>query len=148
LQKYSIFGTVLLRNKKIGAKMSEPILVNEYANPRLDLARPSKIENYESTFGAAEVEKSARQLVTFFQLSNQWRSFTFTELLNFYELQKWNPDQMLFGLIGPHYHPDYMCPMWCNREPSVVHDYNRLLVTESFVTRCSRNIKQVAISET
>ena len=121
--------------------MTEPILINEAVISRPDLPRPKVITNFGSTFGAAEVESSAKKLIAFFQMSNLWRGFTFTEILAFYELKGWDQNQMFFGLMGPHYHPDAMFSMWCARQPYVVHDYNKLVVTEAFITRCAQNIK-------
>lgn len=125
-------------------------LVDESVSARFDLIRPSAItsdvETYLSTFGSAEVEEAARQLVEFFQQLDLWHKFTYAELIAFYERKGWDINGMLYGLTGPHLHCDGMFDHECWRrdEPLVVHVHqHHFEVTEHFINRCSQNVRNM-----
>ena len=121
--------------------MSHYKLVNENHGKRHDLPRPSHITDFSSTFGTAEVEDVAANLVAFFQLSDTWKSFTLTELMNFYKLNGWNHDLMFYGLTGALLHCDGMFWHEFAPEPYLVFlPDGSIEITESFVKTAARNV--------
>ena len=54
-----------------------------------------------STFGKAEVEKSAVGIIRFFKSKGQWISFSLLELLDFYKKDSLDQNEIFFGLLCP-----------------------------------------------
>ena len=99
---------------------------------------PTKDFSFTGRFGKAEVEDAACKLVQFLQYKSMrtWVSFTFSELAQFYERNDWNPDTMLFGLMGLWY-DDGGIGSIKSAHPNIIHYGDALRVTEAFVNRCA-----------
>ena len=85
-------------------------------------------------FGKAEVEIAAGKLILFLRHRGQeWRAFGLGELIKFYQQQRWNYNEMLFGLLGDWLDDDFHVI-----EPPryVVHCGEYLAVTYEFIHRC------------
>ncbi len=64
---------------------------------------PSEISSngmHAGSFGKAEVEWAAGDLLRFFQEKGSWEPFHIPELVSFYQRHKLDESRMLFGLIG------------------------------------------------
>ena len=98
--------------------------------------RPSEVMlgSISGKFEEHRVEESVENLLNFFQEKDMWQSFSFEELLQYCKRVGFNPEKMLFGLLGS----------WLEsgsgllREPQnyIVMDSNgRLCVTNSFIEK-------------
>lgn len=83
-------------------------------------------------FGKYEVELAAGRLVEFLRTRSNY-GFTFKELTRFYEEHQWNPDEMLFGLLGVWLDDGPMERV--EGPPYVVHMGRFLMVTGEFLER-------------
>ncbi|HEY4519483.1 MAG TPA: hypothetical protein VJH33_00390 [Candidatus Paceibacterota bacterium] len=94
------------------------------------------------TFGKREVEESAQKLLRFFQERGYWSSFTTQELRRFYEQQNWNPDTILWGLLGAWFNDN---SSMCWRAPLDVYiaigENGEYFVTEAFIKRCASQMQ-------
>jgi hypothetical protein len=84
-------------------------------------------------FGKHEVERAAGRLVSFLIHRRMgWASFTYRELIMYYDWMKWPTDDVLFGLTGPWLDDgEIMVP----RSSYLVHGGSCLLFTEEFLRR-------------
>ncbi len=105
--------------------------VQLYLQPR-DIVVPPFV------FGKHEVEDAAIKLIEFFvaRKNGEWSTFTFKELHDFYVDHRYNPNEMLFGLMGPWYDDG---GLGCVREDAdlVRHLGHALETTEKFRVRVS-----------
>jgi len=107
------------------------------AQPRdLDVAHLTYLP---STFGKCEVEVAAWELIRFFQkrCDGKWTPFTFQQLHAFYVTEGWNPDKMLFGLMGSWFDDGGACQVW-ESAGYVVHTGHNLVVNGEFVKRVEK----------
>lgn len=90
-------------------------------------------------FGKYEVEEVAGRLVSFFEEKGFWSEFSIEELGDFYRQRGWDPNTMLFGLLGPWY-DDGALGSFRQFEPLIVYSPDgKMVVTERFIARCSGN---------
>lgn len=120
-----------------------PQLVNERQFINTRLPRPSSITDLTGTFGTAEVESSARRLISFFRVEDRWVPFTFADLAEHYRQYNWPEAEMLYGLLGIYRHVDSggMEHWYQPERPLVIHDMFSFKVTETFVRRASKLIR-------
>jgi hypothetical protein len=66
----------------------------------------------------------------------QWFSFTYKELIAFYEMNGWNVNEMLYGLMGP-WQDDFATYV-----PNVYlyHSGEFIFITEDFIQTCMKSI--------
>jgi hypothetical protein len=104
--------------------------------------RPGDIDlsdGLADTFGKSEVETAAELLVEFHQERERgWDFFSLEEIRGFYLRKGLNPNEMLFGLIGPYLDDG---GMGCirNPHPYIIHFGAKLAVTALFVQRIARH---------
>lgn len=127
--------------------MEAPRFILEYPDCSRCKIRPNDIrfeaDRLPGTFGKAEIEWAAERLVRFFQEKGYWASFTITELLAFYNKNKWDPNLMFFGLMGT-WHDD--SPFrWVSEESPWqetpvylgIDGAGNYFITEAFVMKCA-----------
>ncbi len=105
--------------------------IQPYLQPK-DITKPPYV------FGKHEVEDAAIKLLEFFVIEKrgEWQPFTFFELHIFYNARRYNPNEMLFGLMGPWYDDGGIGSM---REGNayVIHLGQALEMSNSFKVRVS-----------
>lgn len=93
-------------------------------------------DNVLGGFGKHEVEVSAGKLVKFFQSRESWCKFTLSELAEFYRQNGWEPNEMLFGLMGGWY-DDCGFGVWREGINFIGHTGKRLCISEYFIQQCA-----------
>lgn len=94
-------------------------------------------------FGKFEVENVAGKLVSFFQASGRWKSFSILELVDFYRSKGWDPNFMFFGLCGVWYDDasikEFLGNPW-TQSPCylVLGEDGKYRVTNHFIDRCAQ----------
>lgn len=100
--------------------------------------RPNQIEidSVSGKFGKYEVEESAKNLLAFFQKKGKWTSFSFQELIHFYNESGLDSSQMLFGLICPWYDDGGIGSIQIPTNPYFVMDIDgTLCITSNFINK-------------
>lgn len=120
-----------------------PVHEEETISPALP--RPHEIVDLSGTFGKAEVQWNVEKLLAFFKLHGKWCSFDIGTLRRFYEMNKWNPDEIFFGLVGGWY-DDGGFGGWAHPpEVFLVSTPKGMwMVTDRFINRCAKNIQKRA----
>lgn len=97
-----------------------------------------------STFGKAEVERAAKNLIHFCQRRGGWYPFTIEELIAFYKEMGENPRLIFFGLVGAWEDNGMLAQLSGNpwhepRVPYLALGANGMYyVTERFIQQCIR----------
>ncbi len=121
----------------------KPVIEDEESENKFP--KPAQIFDLTGTFGKAEVEWSAMHLIEYFKLRGAWTTFTIAELTRFYEMKGWNSNTMFFGLLGGWYDTGGMGGLAAPRRIYLVClPDGKWCVTDKFIERCARNIKQAA----
>lgn len=95
-------------------------------------------------FGKHEVEVSAERLIDYLVFRGQgWESFSLSHMMRYYEARLWNPDEVLFGLIGPYYDDGGMGRV---QEPKawLVHTGSAIYISQAFRVAVSRPTQKEA----
>lgn len=98
-----------------------------------------------STFGKAEVEWAAAELIEFFQFKGCWSKFTLGELYRFYQIKGWDPDRMLFGLICPWFDDAmFFGGLRVPKPYLAMASDGSMVITSIFIEKAAKNIKKIA----
>lgn len=101
--------------------------------------RPKDLPERSHHFGNYHIEVVAGRLVQFFKSRGRWCGFTLEELRTFSIEQGWDPNQMLYGLVGAWRHVGEEetdpAPTWYPVEIFLVADGNHFYVTDRFIER-------------
>lgn len=121
------------------------MVIIETADRRENVIRPSMVQltpNGQTmrSFGKFEVEVTAGRLVQFFREKDYWGVFRLTELFEFYRLNGWDPDTMLFGLIGRWHDDGGTMIHWPSSQHLGMASDGSVYVTKEFVAACARSV--------
>lgn len=108
------------------------------AEEKLFEIRPNDIElrdgKYVGHFGKFEIEESAGNLISFFQVQRRWVSFKLKDLRLFLGLKKGGKNKLLYGLYGKYYDDIgiYTAPLY------VVRVGKEYFITDLFINQCMK----------
>lgn len=106
--------------------------------------RPNDIDiALSSTFGKAEVEEAARNIILFCQQRGGWYPFSLEELSNFYMREERDCNMMFFGLSGIWYDDAMLSGGFRESHPCLVICGDGMYrVTDQFIERCAKTFKE------
>lgn len=125
------------------------MVIVETGDRKTEVIRPSMVAlnprgHTLGAFGKFEVEVTAGRLVQFFRQKDYWSTFRLTELFAFYRERGWDPDTMLYGLVGRWHDDGGMMIHWPAANHLGVTSSGDLCVTRDFVEACARSVAQTA----
>lgn len=125
------------------------MVIIETVDQREDVIWPSDVRLSANgwtvgSFGKHEIEVAAGRLVQFFRLKNYWGAFRLSELTAYYQAQGWNPDTMLFGLVGRWHDDRSKMNHWPPSQYLGIASDGNVYVTKEFVAACARSVAQDA----
>ncbi len=101
---------------------------------------------FSSTFGKAEVEGSARNLVEFMAEKGRWVSFTIAQLQEFYDKKGRDPASMFYGICGGFVLDSMGGSKWYADGGYLVQDdRGGYCVTDLFIDKCAGKYRKLAL---